>query len=43
MTNYLLIAYVFTFLALGILLISSFLNYTSFKKKEKFNAQRSKK
>ncbi|WP_347938908.1 heme exporter protein CcmD [Rickettsia oklahomensis] len=43
MNNYILVAYLFTFLVLAILLIASFLNYKSLKKQEKFNAQESKK
>ncbi len=43
MNNYISVAYLFTFLALTILLIVSFLNYKSLRKQEKFDAKESKK
>ncbi|QQV75370.1 hypothetical protein H6P87_00926 [Rickettsia tillamookensis] len=42
MSNYILAAYLFTFLVLIILLVSSFLNYKSLKNKQNFNAKESK-
>lgn len=41
MNNYVLAAYLFTFLGLGILLVSSFVSYK--KEKKNINAKRSKK
>lgn len=42
MSNYILTAYLFTFLVLTILLIANFLNYKSLKNKQNFNAKESK-
>ncbi len=41
MNNYLLVAYIFTFLSLGVLLVSSFISYK--KEKKNTDAKRSKK